>query len=183
MFGYLGHRDILEYFWVDLGIFGVIWIAFRIGIVSVFDPILGHFVAVLVCVLFDPFGLFLVLLGPKTGLFLGSKNCVQILKSYFEEDAYSYRSVKAPGPTDSNSSRYDPFLVTKRIGNLFRLYLFKSIFLQKSVCKPCVPASTVTRFWVFLDTMSVFFIVITFFFKPHWPFLTTFSSRIDVTNT
>ena len=81
---------------------------------------------------FDPFVAFF--LGPsyaKNGSLgggLGKKKCIETVKPYFEERVWSYRSVKEPGQTDTDSSRYDPFLVPERpfyigIENSFRSYL------------------------------------------------------------
>ena len=47
-------------------------------------------------------------------LVFSAKKCIESLKPFFEEEPYSYRSVKEPDQMDTNSSRYDPFLVPKR---------------------------------------------------------------------
>ena len=118
--------EILDHFW---GHFGVILVSHWVDFVIVLTSFWGCFGAVLAS-LWGRFGVFLILVGgfcafffrPNPGHFRGfwsRKKCVETLKPYFGENTQSYRSVKEPGQTDTNSSRYGLLLIE----NLFRSYL------------------------------------------------------------
>ena len=107
--------------------FGIVFRSFWCRFVLILESFSGRFGAFLTLL----WHFFLGLLTPKTdhlGAVWVKKKCIETVKPYFEERVWSYRSVKEPGQTDTDSSRYDPFLVPKRpfyigIENSFRSYL------------------------------------------------------------
>ena len=105
----LGHiRDQMGDFGPFLGRFVITWHRFGVGLVSFgfcFGP---HF-----WVVFDGFFLAAGQFGPKRRSFGSKKNCAETLNPVLKRKISSIRLVKKSGQPDTNSSRYDPFLVPK----------------------------------------------------------------------
>ena len=85
------------------------------------------------------------------------------LNPYFEEKNQGYRLVQEASQTETNSSKYDAFLVQKK--NILhrdpktcsaRFSCKSLLYKNRFAYKLCVPGSTVTRVWVFLYTSTWF---------------------------
>ena len=108
---------------------------------------------------------------------LGSTICVETLKPFFEEDKQGYRLVqKASQRTqiarDMTRSWCQKKAILQRDPKLVSLVSPSNRHFQKiAVYKLCVPGSTVTRFWLFLDTIEHVYLVFGRFLTVFWAFL------------